>query len=260
MAKLCTSVSWPATPLRASWRRGAASTGRRSSAAVTRATLRNRPAAPDRAVTVMSGMAAPGATGPCPWQMMRLPGTTWQVQPGPEAVTPVRPSGSWSVTSTDPRIEARLLESKPGADDGMLVRVSLTAKPGSSGLVLAPLSVPQVLVGLVLFGSGHTMIYYAALYYGMAVGSGGVEEGGKHEAVIGLGYLGGPLLALTGIWLGTGPLPVLGVVVLGGLWAAARRAVDPRDRRAGHRGLGDRRKTDQVQQQYRNEVSHIQSP
>ena len=75
----------------------------------------------------------------------------------------------------------------------------------------------------VLFGAGHAMIYYAALFYGMAVGGGEVEAGGKHEAVIGLGYLGGPVLALGGIWLGTGPLPVLAVVVALVLGLAWRR-------------------------------------
>jgi hypothetical protein len=71
------------------------------------------------------------------------------------------------------------------------------------------------------------MIYYAALFYGMAVGGGEVEAGGKHEAVIGLGYLGGPVLALGGYWLGTGPLPVLAGVVALVLLAAWRRLHRP---------------------------------
>ncbi|MFN7146905.1 MAG: hypothetical protein ACK4YP_24230, partial [Myxococcota bacterium] len=49
-----------------------------------------------------------------------------------------------------------------------------------------------VLVGLVAFGFGQGTLYYQALYYGMAVGKGEVDSGGTHEAVIGLGYLGGP--------------------------------------------------------------------
>lgn len=44
-----------------------------------------------------------------------------------------------SVTSTDPRLESKLLEQRPGADDGMLVRVAVTAKADASGFVLAPL-------------------------------------------------------------------------------------------------------------------------
>ena len=44
-----------------------------------------------------------------------------------------------SVTSTDPRLEAKLLDQKSGAEDGLLVRVAVTAKPDAAGLVLTPL-------------------------------------------------------------------------------------------------------------------------
>jgi hypothetical protein len=44
-----------------------------------------------------------------------------------------------SVTSTDPRLDAKLVETKTGAEEGILLRVALTAKPDASGLVLAPL-------------------------------------------------------------------------------------------------------------------------
>lgn len=43
------------------------------------------------------------------------------------------------VASTDPRLEARVADAKPGADDGLLVRVALTARPDASGFLLAPL-------------------------------------------------------------------------------------------------------------------------
>lgn len=51
-------------------------------------------------------------------------------------------------------------------------------------------------VGLVLVGGGIAMIYCAALYYALAVGSDGVDAGGKHEAVIGSGYTLGPTIGL----------------------------------------------------------------
>ena len=64
-------------------------------------------------------------------------------------------------------------------------------------------------------------------YYGMAVGNAEVESGGKHEAVIGLGYLGGPLLALVGLFVGIPPIHAVGAVasggVLVGLWPWLRR-------------------------------------
>lgn len=86
-----------------------------------------------------------------------------------------------------------------------------------------------VLAGLVAFGVGQGMVYYAALYYGMAVGHGQVESGGWHEAVIGLGYLGGPLLALGGLWVGVPPVHAVGAVASAGVaasllpWWRARR-------------------------------------
>jgi hypothetical protein len=49
------------------------------------------------------------------------------------------------------------------------------------------------------------------LYYAMAVGSAEVDAGGKHEAVIGLGYTAGPMLGLMALGLsstgGTDPDP-----------------------------------------------------
>lgn len=87
---------------------------------------------------------------------------------------------------------------------------------------LAGAGVPVATAGLVAFGAGQGMLYYAALYYGMAVGHGQVESGGKHEAVIGLGYLGGPLLALVGLAVGVPPVHAVGAVasaaVIGSAW------------------------------------------
>lgn len=52
--------------------------------------------------------------------------------------------------------------------------------------------------GLVIFGVGMGLTYYAALYYALAVGHAAVDAGGNFEALIGLGYCVGPLLGLIG--------------------------------------------------------------
>lgn len=77
-----------------------------------------------------------------------------------------------------------------------------------------------VVAGLVAFGLGQGMLYYGALYYGMAVGHGAVDSGGWHEAVIGLGYLGGPVLALIGLAVGVAPLNAVGAVATLGVAAS----------------------------------------
>ena len=77
---------------------------------------------------------------------------------------------------------------------------------GGFGVVLAAPGVPVVLAGLVAFGIGHGALYYASLYYGMSAGADAVESGGKHEAVIGAGYLAGPVLALAGTAIGVAPV------------------------------------------------------
>lgn len=77
-----------------------------------------------------------------------------------------------------------------------------------------------VVAGLVAFGVGQGMLYYGALYYGMAVGHGAVDSGGWHEAVIGLGYLGGPVLALVGLAAGVAPIHAVGAVATLGVAAS----------------------------------------
>jgi len=53
--------------------------------------------------------------------------------------------------------------------------------------------------GLILFGGGMGIAYYAGLYYAMAVGRGELEAGGTHEAFIGAGYAVGPAAGLLAI-------------------------------------------------------------
>ncbi len=53
--------------------------------------------------------------------------------------------------------------------------------------------------GLVIFGSGMGIAYYAALYYAMAVGRAEFDAAGTHEALIGTGYSVGPAAGLLAI-------------------------------------------------------------
>lgn len=56
-----------------------------------------------------------------------------------------------------------------------------------------------LLAGLALFGLGMSVIYAGAIYYAMEVGAAEVEAGGMHEALIGVGYTGGPMLGVIAI-------------------------------------------------------------
>ncbi len=95
-----------------------------------------------------------------------------------------------------------------------LVLVPLVA-PGALGL-------PLFLIGLAAFGIGVGVIYAAALYYAMEVGSSGVDAGGTHEALIGIGYTAGPVFGLAGLGAagvhlvrdGSATLVMLGLVAL----------------------------------------------
>ncbi|MEM9065697.1 MAG: hypothetical protein AAGB51_09445 [Planctomycetota bacterium] len=56
-------------------------------------------------------------------------------------------------------------------------------------------------ISLALFGAGLGLVYSAAIYYAMSVGNAEVDAGGKHEALVGVGYTTGPMLMLIGLWL-----------------------------------------------------------
>ncbi len=91
-------------------------------------------------------------------------------------------------------------------------------------LVLGLPSLGAALIGLAVFGVGQGALYYAALYYAMAAEGDAVESGGTHEAVIGVGYLAGPLLALAGTAVGVAPVHVVGATATAGALWAWRRA------------------------------------
>lgn len=69
--------------------------------------------------------------------------------------------------------------------------------------VLSPrcgsLALPAVFTGLAIFGCSAGLIYVASLYYGMEVGGSNVDDGGRHETVIGFGYAGGPACGLLAV-------------------------------------------------------------
>lgn len=70
----------------------------------------------------------------------------------------------------------------------------LSPMAGASGVGL-------LIAGLALTGGGVAVTYYGALYYAMSVGNAQVDAGGKHEAMIGMGYTLGPLCGIAGIGL-----------------------------------------------------------
>jgi hypothetical protein len=66
------------------------------------------------------------------------------------------------------------------------------------GVVLLSETTLGVVLGLLLFGIGMGLTYCATLYYALAVGHGAVDAGGGFEALVGLGYVIGPLVGLAG--------------------------------------------------------------
>jgi len=66
---------------------------------------------------------------------------------------------------------------------------------GFFGVLLAP-SAMFLGIALGVLGVGIGMVYAGAIYYALEVGSTEVDAGGRHEAMIGLGYTLGPLGSL----------------------------------------------------------------
>jgi hypothetical protein len=107
---------------------------------------------------------------------------------------------------------------------------------GGLVVVLLSTSTVGVVLGLALFGVGMGLTYCATLYYSLTVGHGAVDAGGGFEALVGLGYVMGPLVGLSGQAAASGArasfvtvLLTLGCAVAGGVVAlrpyrAARRA------------------------------------
>ncbi len=68
-------------------------------------------------------------------------------------------------------------------------------------LIITAHTLPVLLLGLTLLGGAMGIVYYAALYYAMSVGAAAVDAGGRHEALIGLGYAMGPAAGLAALFL-----------------------------------------------------------
>lgn len=73
---------------------------------------------------------------------------------------------------------------------------ALTLMLAGAALTFAAPAWPILAVGLALLGLGMGATYTGAFYYAMEAGAAEVEAGGKHEALIGVGYAAGPLVAL----------------------------------------------------------------
>jgi len=96
---------------------------------------------------------------------------------------------------------------------GTLV-LAIAALAGGTSLVLLGSRLPLVVIGLIAFGAGMGLTYYAALYYSLAVGHAAVDAGGSFEALIGVGYCVGPLLGLGGHVVASGADANLATVAL----------------------------------------------
>lgn len=94
----------------------------------------------------------------------------------------------------------------------LLAGVALTLLANSLGFVVC---------GLVLFGVGLGITYFCAIYYALAVGHAAVDAGGGFEALIGVGYMLGPAVGLSGQALPSG-FEESGTVALA--WAVALAA------------------------------------
>jgi hypothetical protein len=106
--------------------------------------------------------------------------------------------------------------------------LAAAALAGGMALVLLGPRLGVVVAGLLAFGAGMGLTYYAALYYSLSVGHAAVDAGGGFEALIGVGYTVGPLLGLLGHLLaggaraGAATVALAAVVVVLACAAAAR--------------------------------------
>jgi MFS family permease len=129
---------------------------------------------------------------------------------------------------------------------GTLLLGGLLMTGGFALVVMSP-ALWVLMAGLAFFGTGMGIVYYAALYYAMAVGRAEVDAGGTHEALIGVGYTVGPIAGLVGLgasqelasagwklWDGAGVVTVTCVLIGAGAIAAARPYLMARRRRAEH--------------------------
>ncbi len=75
------------------------------------------------------------------------------------------------------------------------LRWALWSAPMAVAVAFFSNEIPLVFGALVLFGFAAGLSYASSLYYSLAYGENKGEHGGIHEAILGVGIFGGPLLA-----------------------------------------------------------------
>jgi MFS family permease len=102
-------------------------------------------------------------------------------------------------------------------------RLALAVAPLAFAGVMLTSSPALILVSLAVFGAALGLIYSCSLFYSLDYSAAKGEYGGLHEAIIGIGNLGGPLVGLAGVrWIGDphgAPWATLAVVAIGTLVA-----------------------------------------
>jgi MFS family permease len=149
-----------------------------------------------------------------------LPYITGDIGVAPEWQTPT--SSMWHAV----RVVAMLAMWRLAFWHGKWATLATGAALMAGGFLLAmgSGSVTMLLVALAAFGAGHAVLYYASLYYAMSVGHAEVDAGGHFEALIGVGYITGPIASLIGMAVAgeTGARGLVFVLAAGASMLAAR--------------------------------------
>jgi MFS family permease len=92
--------------------------------------------------------------------------------------------------------------------------VGALGMPAGFAIIMSGYSLGVVILGEVVFGVFVGVIYHLALYYALVVKNAGVDAGGGHEGLIGLGLALGPAVGLLGEYLaGEGSSPLAFVLL-----------------------------------------------
>lgn len=161
-----------------------------------------------------------------------LPYITSGIGVAPEWQTPT--SSAWHAV----RVIAMLAMWRLSFWHGRWATLAVGAALMAGGFLLAmgAGSVATLLGALAAFGAGHAVLYYASLYYAMSVGHAEVDAGGHFEALIGVGYITGPIASLVGMAI-AGEGGARGLVIalaIGASTLAAREWVRWRRSAAAH--------------------------
>ncbi|MFZ9855703.1 MAG: MFS transporter [Limisphaerales bacterium] len=104
---------------------------------------------------------------------------------------------------------------------------------GFVGTMISP-TVWGIVVAQVGFGWASALLYYSSLYYSMDHSHSHAEQGGFHEALIGLGLGGGPAISAGALWwtgVPSSPAWIVGAGVLGAMgwvFGIRRASLSPR--------------------------------